>query len=304
MKKYFVSRRDAMHCVFTLCSALLVAAAFTFTSCGELDDPVREFNVTFQSNGGSAIEAVTVKEGDKVTKPTNPTRDGFAFVAWFKESAFTTEWKFDTDIVTANITLYAKWDQNTHTVTFNTNGGSNVDPQTVAEGAKATKPTNPVREGYTFAGWFKETTLDNEWNFDTDVVFAGITLYAKWLQDNTVTFNSSGAAAVDAQTVASGTKVTKPTDPIRTVTFETLLSNNMAGLYLERPTYNYTFDGWFEDGKNEVFDFDMPINENITLVARWSPPNVSEVEPNDVGVAIGYINENPRLIHTADKRQR
>jgi len=81
------------------------------SSCDEDDETkVPEFIVTFESNGGSAVKAKTVKEGKKVAKPADPTREGYAFAAWFKEEALTTEWGFATDVVTADITLYAKWD--------------------------------------------------------------------------------------------------------------------------------------------------------------------------------------------------
>ena len=80
------------------------------TSCDSDDETkAKEFTVTFESNGGSNVEAQTVKEGEKITKPENPTRSGHEFDAWYREAGLTTEWKFDTDVVTTNITLYAKW---------------------------------------------------------------------------------------------------------------------------------------------------------------------------------------------------
>jgi len=155
----------------------LVIAAIALAGCKKDE---KTYTVTFNSNEGSAVETLTVKEGEKVAKPADPTRAGYAFAAWFKEAALTNEWNFAADVVTDNITLYAKWTQNTHTVTFNSNGGSEVAPQTVAEGAKATKPADPTKEGYTFDGWYKESGLTTEWKFDTDVVTTAITLYAKW----------------------------------------------------------------------------------------------------------------------------
>jgi uncharacterized repeat protein (TIGR02543 family) len=68
----------------------------------------------------------------------------------------------------------------TFTVTFNSQGGSAVTSATVASGAKVTKPTDPTRSGYTFAGWYKESACLNVWNFSTDTVTAIVTLYAKW----------------------------------------------------------------------------------------------------------------------------
>jgi len=73
--------------------------------------------------------------------------------------------------------------EKTFTVEFNSNGGSTVPEQTVTEGALATKPADPTKADYTFAGWYKEAELTYEWNFSTDRVTADITLYAKWIFD-------------------------------------------------------------------------------------------------------------------------
>ena len=72
------------------------------------------FTVTFNLNGaaGTAPAAVTADEGSKITKPADPAREGYTFKGWFKEAAGTTEWVFGTDTVTANTTLYAKWEKN------------------------------------------------------------------------------------------------------------------------------------------------------------------------------------------------
>ncbi|MDR0332356.1 MAG: InlB B-repeat-containing protein [Dysgonamonadaceae bacterium] len=87
---------------------LLFIASIIFIGCG--DDPTF-YTVTFNSQGGSEVSSQTVEQGGKVTKPTDPTRDGYIFVAWYKETTSTNEWNFDTDVVTNNITLFAKWNE-------------------------------------------------------------------------------------------------------------------------------------------------------------------------------------------------
>ena len=95
-----------------------LAAATTFTVAGfevyaYSDTPPVEpdqVTVTFESNGGSAVEAISVEPGSTITKPNDPTRSGYNFVAWYADEALTTAWVFATDTVDANITLYAKWD--------------------------------------------------------------------------------------------------------------------------------------------------------------------------------------------------
>jgi uncharacterized repeat protein (TIGR02543 family) len=147
-------------------------------------DPVI-YTVTFNANGGTpAPTAQTVAEGGKATEPAAMTKTGHTFVAWYRENTFATPWSFGTDMVTANITLYAKWEAVTYTVTFNANGGTPAPTaQTVAWGGKATAPGAMTKGGFTFGGWYKEQTLANQWDFTTGTVTADITLYAKWTWD-------------------------------------------------------------------------------------------------------------------------
>lgn len=68
----------------------------------------------------------------------------------------------------------------TYTVTFNTDGGSAVDPQTIEENGKVTKPADPTKDSATFDGWYKEDTFTTAWDFDNDVITEDTTIYAKW----------------------------------------------------------------------------------------------------------------------------
>jgi len=68
----------------------------------------------------------------------------------------------------------------THTVTFDSNGGTAVTAQVVEDGTTATEPADPTKTDYTFGGWYKEDTFVNEWDFENDIVTEDITLYAKW----------------------------------------------------------------------------------------------------------------------------
>jgi len=147
------------------------------------------YTVTFDSNDGSAVDPITgVVSGATITAPTPPTKTDFEFAGWFKEEALINEWNFAADTVTADITLYAKWEEpvippepDTYTVTFDSNDGSAVDPITgVVSGARITAPTPPTKTDFEFAGWFKEEALINKWDFAADTVTANITLYARW----------------------------------------------------------------------------------------------------------------------------
>ena len=91
---------------------LLIIAAFlgiVLAGCKEKEKEDPTYIVTFDSKGGSAVESQTVKRGGKIVEPKDPTRSEHAFDAWYKETALTNKWNFANDIVTADITLYAKW---------------------------------------------------------------------------------------------------------------------------------------------------------------------------------------------------
>lgn len=147
-------------------------------------DPAPEGQVWvhFDTNGGAAIEDVAAEKGKSYTPPT-PTRAGYKFDGWYTDKALNTA--FGTSaVVNSEITLYAKWNK-LFTVTFNSNSGSAVDPQSVVSGSTATKPTDPSRTGFKFGGWYSDSALTEAYDFATPVT-GSITLYAKWTADSTI----------------------------------------------------------------------------------------------------------------------
>ena len=130
--------------------------------------------VTFDSAGGTAVAAVSVLEGETISAPTDPTRAGYTFDAWQLD-----EVDFDfTDPITDDITLVAAWLEN-FTVTFDSQGGTAVTAQEIANGSVATLPTPaPTKAGFTFVHW--SATIDGtEFAFTTPIT-ADTTLYAIW----------------------------------------------------------------------------------------------------------------------------
>ena len=146
----------------------------------------------------------------------------------------------------------------TFTVTFDTQGGSEVASQTVETGAKIDKPTNPTRDGFKFSGWYTGTEADaTEWNFVTDKVTENVTLYARWTEIvveivyHTVSFETDGGSAVADVQVVKGEALVKPQDPTKD---------------------GYTFLGWYTSADDDavMWDFSIAIRTDITLYARWS----------------------------------
>ena len=214
---------------------------------------IEQHTVTFDSKGGSSVDSQTVPDGGKVTKPTDPTKTGYVFDGWYySHCGQQIDWNFSTNTVNEDITLCARWTE-LNKVTFDSEGGTPVSPQFIADGGKVTKPTDPTKAGYVFDGWYyKQGFQKIDWDFSTNTVTDNITLYARWIEQHTVTFDSKGGSSVDSQTVPDGGKVTKPANPSKE---------------------GYVFDCWlFKISKNtyQPWNFDQyPVKGDITLYARW-----------------------------------
>jgi len=225
------------------------------------------YTVTFMSNGGSDVAPQNVTQGDTATHPLTPTRAGYGFVHWCSDETLLTEYHFDTP-VTSDITLYAKWSTDIHTVTFiDSSGATSPEPQQVGHGGEASAP-NVSRTGYTGA-WYKEGNFINLWDFDNDTVTASITLYVKWTANTWyVAFNANGG---------SGT--------MRNQTFTYDTAQNLTANTYTRS--GHTFAGWaasaggakvYDDGQS-VSNLTAAANGTVTLYAVWVPA---------VGIEIKY----------------
>ena len=186
-----------------------------------------KYTITFDTNGGSEIAPITQDYGTEITAPANPTRKGYTFKGWDKEIPET--------MPAENMTVKAQWEINQYTITFDTNGGSEIAPITQDYGTKITAPDKPTRKGYTFKGWDKAIpeTMPAE----------NITVKAQWeINQYTITFDTNGGSEIAPITQDYGTKITAPDKPTRK---------------------GYTFKGW-----DKEIPETMPA-ENMTVKAQW-----------------------------------
>lgn len=208
------------------------------------------FTVKFDANGhGAAPADQTVEINGKAAKPTDPTDGDYSFQGWYTTAECSTTFDFSTPI-TGDTTVYAKWVKKP-IVSFNRNGhGTAPASQTVELNGKATKPADPTAEGYVFRGWYTTAACTTEFDFNTPIA-ADTTLYAKWDEIYTVTFNVGGhGTAPTPQKVENGGKATKPENPT---------------------AKGWRFDGWYTDEKCTArYDFDKAITANTTLYAKWT----------------------------------
>ena len=211
---------------------------------------INSYKVTFDTDGGSKVSGQTVEWNKLAAKPeTEPVKEGYTFAGWYADKDCKTEYDFAT-AVKADVTIYAKWTINSYKVTFDTNGGSEVSGQTVEWNKLAAKPeTEPVKEGFTFAGWYTDKECNTEYNFEATVK-ADVTIYAKWtINSYKVTFNSLGGSNIASQKVVYNDMAKIPESPVRK---------------------NCGFGGWYTDKSfTEQYDFSKPVTQNVKLYAKW-----------------------------------
>jgi uncharacterized repeat protein (TIGR02543 family) len=214
---------------------------------------INQYTITFDSNEGTSVTAITQDFDTAVSAPTNPTRTGYTFAGWFSDEALTTAYSFTT-MPSQSITLYAKWTISQYSINFNSTGGSAVDRITQDFGTSVSAPTNPTWTGYTFTGWLTFPSL-TPYTFTT-MPSQNITLYADWtINQYTITFVSNLGTSVTAITQDFDTAVSAPTNPTRT---------------------GYTFAGWFSDeALTTAYSFTTMPSQATTLYAKWNPNSYS-----------------------------
>ena len=197
------------------------------------------YAVTLNTNGGTIADGKDVTGytyGVGATLPTDVTRTGYTFKGWYDNENLTgSPVTAIGGAETGNKEYWAKWEINQYTITFDTNGGSEIAPITQDYGTEITVPADPTRKGYTFKGWDKEIpeTMPAE----------NITVKAQWgINQYTITFDTNGGSEIAPITQDYGTEITAPDNPTRK---------------------GYTFKGW-----DKEIPETMPA-ENLTITARW-----------------------------------
>ena len=241
--------------------------------------PVAFYTVTFDSDGGSSVEAQSIENGKKAAIPENPVKNGYNFLGWYINDIY-----FDfTNEISADIQLKAKWSPIYYTVSFYSDDGSYLSSQSIQANTRVTKPEDPEKEGYEFIGWY---IGESSYDFSTPVTYS-FWIEAKWknitstddqkddqTEDQTddqtdpqnidspantfftVTFNSNGISNTPSQTIKSGEKATKPVNPIKD---------------------GYTFMGWYLG--QSLYDFSSAVTSDIVLEGKWEliPPKTYTV---------------------------
>lgn len=254
----------------------------------------KKYTITFDSDGGSVVEKQIVKRGEKVNKPTDPTRDGYIFIEWDLGSSI---YDFSAK-VTRNLILKAVWKEQeggkvTYVVNFNTDGGNSVSNQIINKDGTITKPQDPVRDGYKFLGWYSNNVL---FDFNTPIT-KNLELVAKWekVKDNSTTGTTTTTKKNDTTSSTTKKTTTKKNDTTNTTTTKKTTTTTTeakkytvkfdsnggskvsskevtSGSKVSKPSNptrtGYKFSGWTLN--NKAYDFNSKVTSNITLVAKWT----------------------------------
>ena len=241
------------------------------------------YTITFDTAGGSEIAPITQDYGTVITAPEAPTREGYTFIGWDKE--------IPTTMPAENMTVTAQWEINQYTITFDTNGGSEIAPITQDYGTVITAPEAPEREGYTFIGWDKaipETmpaeniTLKARWK-DTEKPTGEIIIGAnKWQEFlNKLTF---GLFFKDTQTVTINAA-----DNSGTVFISYLVTDRDLS---EAELQSLVFSGYEEpfciDPNGEYIVYAMLVDESMNITyLRSDRVTLDNVQPVITGIGDG-----------------
>ncbi|MBF0651077.1 leucine-rich repeat protein [Dysgonomonas sp. GY75] len=201
--------------------------SFTITAYGNNNTEVVTFSgdfttlsndiayiVTFDSRGGSSVSSQQITSGQRVSEPTAPTKSGYNFGGWYRESSCTNVWNFNNDVITSNVMLYAKWTPTSYIVVYNGNGntgGSTSSSTHTYDVAKNLTANGFTKTGYAFAGWATSATGSVEYSNGQSVSNltaannGTVNLYAKWTLTTVavtgVTLNQNTASLIAGNTL-------------------------------------------------------------------------------------------------------
>lgn len=242
-----------------------------------------DFNIKFNFNDDSDNDPIKiwVRSDNLISQKSIPDtyREGYIFFGWYTcpRGCSDSIWNFIQYTVTKDITLYAIWNIGTYTIKFNNVGGENgPTDKNITFGQQIPKSVNvPEKTGHTFRGYYSEPDGKGEQYYNKDgkreydEVWSkenGITLYADWELNPTVTFNwnYSGGKQEEIMTDENGKLLKLPAEPKRD---------------------EYVFNGWFKSktGGSPVDLKQLSITNNINLYAQWTEipqDNVSKVVKN------------------------
>ena len=227
-----------------------------------------EHTLTFETNGGSAINPITVRHGNAVARPADPTKDKYTFIGWYADPEFTEEYDFAT-VLEADKTIYAKFELTSTPIgdiyvrydvlhikqlPDGTYDLANAEVEHLS--AKKDTTVTAVAKNYSAThhffnsklGTLTGTAIQPYMGVDGKPVYTILSVYYD-LDFHTLTFDTMGGSKIAPETVRHGLTVAKPKDPVNG---------------------GYIFDGWYTDKTfRHRYDFSTPLTQDTTIYAKW-----------------------------------
>ena len=214
--------------------SLIVLSVFSLFIAG-CSKKTEKYTVTFDSDGGTEIASVQVEKGKKITKPEDPSKEHYVFDGWYLED---TEWVFESDTVTKNTALTAKWTPEVYSVTLKNYDGTVLATENVSYGSLPQYSATPEKPSdaqytYAFSKWVDEAGNDASLsNIDKNVTLTAT--FTSTLRSYKIIFKN-GEQVLKEETVNYGTLPTPPADmPTKEADAQ----------------YTYTFKGWDKTVEN------------------------------------------------------
>jgi len=227
-----------------------------------------EHTLTFETNGGSAINPVTVRHGNAVARPADPTKDKYTFIGWYADPEFTEEYDFAT-VLEADKTIYAKFELTSTPIgdiyvrydvlhikqlPDGTYDLANAEVEHLS--AKKDTTVTAVAKNYSAThhffnsklGTLTGTAIQPYMGVDGKPVYTILSVYYD-LDFHTLTFDTMGGSKIAPETVRHGLTVAKPKDPVNG---------------------GFLFDGWYTDKTYRTpYNFATPLTQDTTIYAKW-----------------------------------
>ena len=240
--------------------------------------PVREYTVAFESNGGNKVENQKVLENDKISRPADPVRNGYTFGGWYTDASLTSDWNFESDRITSDTTLYAKWIKDVipspikvNKITLNRKSVTLA----VKDSMKLSASVLPGNAGDKTVTW---SSSDNK----VAVVDSTGRVTAKGAGEAIITVTAKDGSKVNDKCIVKvGYNITYKLNKGTNAPANPSIYTSDQSLALKKPgRKGYQFSGWYRDRKykKKITRISKGTKGNLTLYAKWSKVKTGKVE--------------------------
>ena len=220
---------------------------------------INQYTITYDSDGGSSVAPITRDYNSTINTPADPSREGYTFAGWNQT--------VPSVMPAENLTIQAKWTINQYTISFDSDGGSSVNPITQDYSSNVIAPTEPTREGYIFSGWSEP--------IPSVMPAENVILIANWsLLNYSITYNlNNGNNNINNPNIFNITSNIELLEPVK---------------------IGHTFQGWFKDSTYTISYDNIKLGTigDLTLYALWEVNQYTITFDTDGGTNVSSIKQD------------